>query len=245
MLRKLTKHLTYANVVSSICLFIVLGGSAYAATRLTANSVRSVHIKNGQVKNSDLAANAVSSDKVRNGSLDFDDFAPGEIPAGPKGDKGDAGAKGDQGAKGDAGQPGTPGAAGSPAASMVMGRVDDLATCTDADPLFYPSGRTPSCVTTTDAAAELSPNATVVLRDLNVRVATAPGAGESREFRIVAVSPASVVTFLGCTISESDTTCSSTGTLTVAPGSRLAGRHIGSAAPTATHATFGYRATTP
>jgi hypothetical protein len=50
MLAKLRNHLTYANVVSTLCLFILLGGSAFAATRLSRNSVRSVHIKNGQVK---------------------------------------------------------------------------------------------------------------------------------------------------------------------------------------------------
>lgn len=44
-----------------------------------------------------------------------------ELPAGPKGDAGDAGAKGDPGAKGDAGDPGTPGAKGDAGAKGDTG----------------------------------------------------------------------------------------------------------------------------
>jgi hypothetical protein len=82
MLTKLRNHLTYANVVSTLCLFILLGGSAFAATRLSRNSVRSKHIKNNQVQSVD----------VKNASLLEQDFAPGQLPAGPQGPKGDQGA---------------------------------------------------------------------------------------------------------------------------------------------------------
>ena len=94
MLTKLRRHLTYANVVSTLCLFILLGGSAFAAVRLSRNSVRSAHIKNAQVKNPDLGANAVNSPKVGDGSLLAQDFAPGQLPQGEKGEKGDTGAPG-------------------------------------------------------------------------------------------------------------------------------------------------------
>ncbi len=80
MLTKLRRHLTYANVVSTLCLFILLGGSAFAATRLSRNSVRSTHIKNGQVKRADLRASAVNSAKVGDASLLAQDFAPGQLP---------------------------------------------------------------------------------------------------------------------------------------------------------------------
>ena len=42
-------RLTYANVVSSVCLFLVLGGSAYAAVTLRNNSVGANHIKNNAI----------------------------------------------------------------------------------------------------------------------------------------------------------------------------------------------------
>ena len=97
MLTKLRRHLTYANVVSTLCLFILLGGTAFAATRLARNSVRSKHIKNGQVTRPDLRASAVNSSKVGDGSLLARDFAPGQLPQGAKGDKGDKGDTGDNG----------------------------------------------------------------------------------------------------------------------------------------------------
>jgi hypothetical protein len=56
--------------------------------------------------------NAISSARVENGTLLASDFKAGQLPAGPKGAKGDTGAqglqgpKGDPGAKGDEGQPG-------------------------------------------------------------------------------------------------------------------------------------------
>jgi hypothetical protein len=35
MLSKLRPHLTYANVISTLCLFIMLGESSYAAIQLS------------------------------------------------------------------------------------------------------------------------------------------------------------------------------------------------------------------
>ena len=43
-----------AMLVALSALFVALGGGAYAS--VTANQVKSVHIKNGEVKNVDLAA---------------------------------------------------------------------------------------------------------------------------------------------------------------------------------------------
>src|SRR3954447_23368001 len=95
MVTKIRAHLSYANVVATIALFVVLGGGAYAATKLPKNSVTTI-----QVKDRSLLAK---------------DFKSGQIPKGAKGAKGDnglQGAKGDPGAKGDAGAPGAPGANG-------------------------------------------------------------------------------------------------------------------------------------
>src|SRR3954468_16628757 len=98
--------LSYANVVSSICLFIVLGGSAYAATQITGKQIKD---------------NTVSSADIKNKSLVAGDFKPGQLssagvgapgPQGPKGDAGPQGPKGDTGAKGDAGEPGQQGIQG-------------------------------------------------------------------------------------------------------------------------------------
>ena len=84
MLSKLRPHLTYANIISTLCLFIVLGGSSYAAIQLSKGSVKTKHI----------AKNAVTTKKVRDASLLAQDFAPNQLPQGPKGDTGDTGPQG-------------------------------------------------------------------------------------------------------------------------------------------------------
>jgi hypothetical protein len=89
------RRLTYANVMSTLAVFIALGGSSFAAVKLAKNSVSSVNIKNGEVKRADLASNAVNGAKVADGSLLAADFQAGQLPAGPtglQGPKGDAGA---------------------------------------------------------------------------------------------------------------------------------------------------------
>ena len=54
MIRQLRSKLTYANVMSTACFFLLLGGGAYAAFHLPKNSVRSKNIVNGQVKGPDV-----------------------------------------------------------------------------------------------------------------------------------------------------------------------------------------------
>jgi hypothetical protein len=66
MLAKLRSHLTYANVVSSICLFIVLGGTSYA---VATGSIDSREIKNNTVRSKDIRNNDVRGTDVRNGTI--------------------------------------------------------------------------------------------------------------------------------------------------------------------------------
>lgn len=53
------RHLSYANVISTICLFILLGGGAYAAAKLPAKSVGTAQLKAG----------AVTGAKIKNGTI--------------------------------------------------------------------------------------------------------------------------------------------------------------------------------
>lgn len=87
-MQRLARHLTFANVMSVTAVFIALGGSAVAIS-LQKNSVGAKQIKTG----------AVRSAEVKDSSLLDKDFAPGELPAGQKGDRG---------AEGPPGPPGTP-----------------------------------------------------------------------------------------------------------------------------------------
>jgi hypothetical protein len=75
VLTSFRRHLTYSNVVSTLCLFVLLGGGAYAATKLPKNSVGAKQIK----------ANAVTSDKVKDGNLLATDFKAGQLPQGEPG----------------------------------------------------------------------------------------------------------------------------------------------------------------
>jgi hypothetical protein len=78
------RHLTYANVMATIGVFLALGGASYAAIKLPANSVGSKQIKTG----------AVASSDIKNHSIKPGDFK-GDLP---KGARGERGPKGDAGA---------------------------------------------------------------------------------------------------------------------------------------------------
>ena len=95
-MRRLLGGLTYANVVSPVCLFILLGGGAYAASQLPKGSVGSAQLKR----------NAVTSSKVKDRALLARDFKRGQLP------------RGRRGATGPAGVPGRPGTAGSPGSQL-------------------------------------------------------------------------------------------------------------------------------
>lgn len=78
-MRRLRRHITYANVVSTIALVLAVGGGAvYAASKIGAESIRknaihSFHIKNKQVKRQDIAGGSINSRKVSNDSLNSKD----------------------------------------------------------------------------------------------------------------------------------------------------------------------------
>jgi hypothetical protein len=89
---ELRSRLSFANVMSVLAVFIALGGSAWAigansvgTKQIKRNGVRSSDLKDRGVKPVDLADNAVDSAKVANGTLLGEDFASGQLPAGPPG----------------------------------------------------------------------------------------------------------------------------------------------------------------
>ena len=69
MLKRLRPRLSYANVISTLALFLVLGGGAYAAVTLPANSVG----------NKQLKTDAVTSKKVKNRTLVRKDVKKGQF----------------------------------------------------------------------------------------------------------------------------------------------------------------------
>jgi hypothetical protein len=83
MIRKIRPRLTYANVMSSIAVFVVLGGGAYAATALPNNSVGTKQIKKNAVTAAKIKGNAVTGAKVKNGSLTGADLKVSTLPKVP------------------------------------------------------------------------------------------------------------------------------------------------------------------
>lgn len=81
--RKLRGTLSYANVVSTLCLFLVLGGGmAFAATKLGKNTVGSKQLKKNAVTAAKVKANAITGAKVKDGSLTGADLQNGSLGGG-------------------------------------------------------------------------------------------------------------------------------------------------------------------
>lgn len=122
--------LTYANVVSSLALFLALGGVSWAAATLPNDSVGNAQIKDG----------AVDSSKVKDRSLMSADFKSGQIPAGPRGlaglqgPRGITGLTGLQGPKGDAGLTGPQGPKGDQGSKGDQGLKGDSGSVGDTGP---------------------------------------------------------------------------------------------------------------
>jgi hypothetical protein len=96
-------HLSFANAVSMIALFVALGGTTYAAVTLPNNSVGIKQIKKNAVGISEIRKNAVRSGEVKNRALRAIDFAPGQLPRGAQGLTGPQGTQGVQGPQGEPG----------------------------------------------------------------------------------------------------------------------------------------------
>lgn len=97
MTARLRPHLTYANVVSTICLFLLLGGGSAIAAREIIDGSK---LQKGSVSGSKLTNNSVTGAKIKDKSVRIADFAPGTKDA-------LQGVPGEPGAPGGTGPPGT------------------------------------------------------------------------------------------------------------------------------------------
>jgi hypothetical protein len=78
--KQIRKRLTYANVMSSIAVFLVLGGAtALAAGQLGKNSVGSKQIKKNAVTAAKIKKNAVSGAKIKKGAVDGSKVKDGSL----------------------------------------------------------------------------------------------------------------------------------------------------------------------
>lgn len=89
MNRAVRERLTYANVVSTLALFLVLAGGVAVAARvakksvgtpqLKANAVTTAKIKANAITNRKIKKNAVSNAKIKDGSIESQKIAAGGI----------------------------------------------------------------------------------------------------------------------------------------------------------------------
>src|SRR6187549_702156 len=79
LVKQIRKRLTYANVMSSIAVFLVLGGAAVAASQLPKNSVGTTQLKKNAVKTAKIAKEAVKTAKIGKAAVSSEKIAPGAI----------------------------------------------------------------------------------------------------------------------------------------------------------------------
>jgi hypothetical protein len=96
--KKVKKRLTYANVMSSLAVFLVLGGAtAFAATKIGSNEIKAnaiitgkikkeavttAKIKNAAVNNLKIGGGAVTTDKLANDAVTTGKLAPEAVTTG-------------------------------------------------------------------------------------------------------------------------------------------------------------------
>ena len=81
-MKNLRKRLTYANVMSSIAVFLVLGGgAAFAANQLGKNSVGSKQLKKNAVTTAKIKNNAVTTGKLEKRAVTAPKLAAGAVGA--------------------------------------------------------------------------------------------------------------------------------------------------------------------
>jgi len=79
-MKQLSKHLTFANAISCIALFVALSGAAYAATTtLGKKVVKTQNLANGSVTTLKLKGGSVTNLKLRNGAVTGNKIARGTI----------------------------------------------------------------------------------------------------------------------------------------------------------------------
>lgn len=102
LVKKLRKHLTYANVMSSLAVFLIVGGAGAVAAnkingkRLKANSVPGGKLKKSTIPASRLKRNSVARNKIRNTAVNGPKIANSAVNTDKIVDNAVTGAKADE-----------------------------------------------------------------------------------------------------------------------------------------------------
>ncbi len=135
-------------------------------------------------------------------------------PAGPEGPAGAQGSTGAQGPEGPQGPAGAQGSTGPRGPTIFTGRANLYSGST----MFAPVTGIAQVTATESDVETLSPNASLTAQDLSVRTSAAPGVGNSV---IVRLRDDGADTAVACTVSGTNTTCTSSSSATIAAGSKM------------------------
>jgi Collagen triple helix repeat (20 copies) len=232
--RQIRGRFSPSLVLASIALIVALGGTATAAgiARIT-----SKQIQNGTIQLADISKRAKKQLRGQRGPVGPRGPASSQGLQGPEGPAGPVGPTGPAGPQGPAGAQGPAGSAGADGVSPTFGRINTLGVTA----AFGPVSGIGSASPLESDVTQLSPASAIVARDLAVELTAAPGVGASRTFTLRVDG---VATGLSCTISGSQTTCSTgTASAAVAPGSELSIQTGVTGVPGAASALFGWRST--
>jgi hypothetical protein len=204
------KKLTYSNVVSTLCLFLLMsGGAAFAAAHLGKNSVGAKQLKRSSVTTAKIKNGAVTTAKLRDGAVTgpkVDVTTLGKVPSAGKADDATHAVSADNASRATTAARATEAnlLGGHEAAAfgsgIMSGQVTGLTTG-----LQYgaPTGLSQTSVFTT--VAGLLPPGRFQISDLSValRGGEGMGAGTSRTISVIAGFSAA----LSCTIHEGEGGC--------------------------------------
>lgn len=195
-------HLSYANVMATVAVFLALGGGAYAAAQLPENSVGSKQIKKGAVTPKKLAKSTKRYIK-RTG-------------------KGKTGAQGPQGIQGIQGVKGDPGKDGATGSALLTGHATGIPSAGPGVGVFRrasPSGLS-TVNTGSTPVANLSPNRPLTINDVAVRIPADLPDTTSVDWELyVGQSVSEITPLIACTINgtagTNDTSCTAPGPVTL------------------------------
>jgi hypothetical protein len=204
------KKLTYSNVVSTLCLFLLLGGgAAYAGSQLDKNTVGAKQLKRGSVTTAKIKNGAVTTAKIRDGAVTGQKVnvtTLGKVPSAGKADEATHAASADNASRATTAARASEASllGGHEAAAfgsgVMSGQVTNLTTG-----LQYgaPTGLSQTAVFTT--VAGLLPPGRFLISDLSValRGGETMGSGTSRTIAVVGGFGETV----SCTIHEGETGC--------------------------------------
>jgi hypothetical protein len=97
--KQIRQRLTYANVMSSIAVFFVLGGAtAFAATKIGANELKANSVLTGKIKKeaittSKIKNSSITTGKIANGAVSATQLASGAVTSAQLADNSVSGAK--------------------------------------------------------------------------------------------------------------------------------------------------------